>query len=224
MKTKLLALTLTLLLLTSSLLACAPDPKSGNAGTSDSSTVHIEPPPPLTSETDAPETDVPQTDAPETDAPETDAPVTETDVEPEPKPEPEPVPAPDISTYGEAYSQTGTALDLVVSWLLEPNGDGTYAANVTLSAQSRSLFAGERANTVITVGKTTKVLTTASVSKEDNALERTPLASATFTLTAEEAQNGADLHARWYFGGTYSGVELDWIEVTDTVRHEGWLA
>lgn len=171
--------------------------------------------------TDAPVTPVPAQTVdtappPPTDAPAATAPPTEVPATPEPSPEPSPTPVPTAvpASDGSFQSNTGTNLNLIVSWRAEDQGNGTTRLYVVGSVSSYSLQVAST-QVSITYGSSSTTATGSAISLEDG-VSRTE--SGLFSATLDVPSGTTDtLTVNWAFKGSYSGVSLPNIQASGQI-------
>ncbi len=113
-----------------------------------------------------------------------------------------------VVSSGNFSSQTGTSLNLLVSWSVMADSIGEKTLNVTVSATSYSLFTGTISNGVeLTVNGMMYVATPNSINYGGNTLATNVLAG----FTIPNAVGPASITAVWHFNGTYSGVPMNTI-------------
>ena len=173
------------------------------------------------------ETEPPQqihTPVPATAAPEETADPTPTPAEPTPNPTPteEPVfetrppiteppqetegPA-GIHVTGNARSNTGTGLNMVLNWTADfEDGAETGTFTVEVSAESYSFFTSALYDAVeLTVNGETFKASSAAVSYDGADLIKSPIAS----FTVEIPRGLVSYAVVWHYKGSYSGVDLE---------------
>ncbi|MCR5136607.1 MAG: hypothetical protein K6C12_05860 [Oscillospiraceae bacterium] len=113
-----------------------------------------------------------------------------------------------ITASGSFASQTGTSLNLFVSWSAETNAMGQKTLYVTVSTTSYSLYTGSSPNAVeLTVNGMTYSATPNAVNYGGSSIATNVLAS----FSVPNAMGPAYLTAVWHFNGTYSGVPISTI-------------
>ena len=175
-----------------------------------------EPTPPPAETGTAPVTEAP----PVVETPDlTEEPTPEPTVEPTPEPTPTPPPTvppeqPAVLRSGSFRSETGTNLNLVVSWRTYSSGGGTKL-DVEIGAESYSLFTSALPGSVtLTVNGSAYTLSSPDIAYDGQALTVTPLCSKTVDVTGT---SDADISVSWSFRGSYGGVELEELNASSTV-------
>lgn len=173
--------------------------------------------------TPAPPRDTPAPDAPQptAEAPiETRAPLEtpEVTVPPEPTaaptPAPTPTPAP-ADAEGSFRSDTGTALNLKVDWKTYKAADGTRKLQADVYIVSYSIFTSYQWKSItLTVGDKAWSADCSGFSYEGK--DQISTKAATFTVDAPPA--GTPISVEWYYGGSYSGKDLDTITASGVIQ------
>lgn len=108
---------------------------------------------------------------------------------------------------GSARSNTGTGLNMVVSWTADfaPGAD-TGTLTVEVSAESYSFFTSALYDAVeLTVNGETYKTSSAAVSYDGKELVTSPIAS----FTIEIPRGSVSYAVVWHYKGSYSGVDLE---------------
>lgn len=139
---------------------------------------------------------------------------------PSPSPEPSPEPSPAFAT-GSFLSDTGSALNLYVSWHASDNGDGSAALTVEVGIITYSLQFGSLPNGgTLTIGGSSKSFTTESIDYDGDEQTAIPL----FTHTVDVSLNGGsadvEISASWLFKGSYGGIEIETITAEGSAHLE----
>ncbi len=114
----------------------------------------------------------------------------------------------EVLASGSFASQTGTSLNLLVSWNAAADAFGQKTLNVTVSATSYSLYSGALANSVeLRVNGMVYTATPNTINSTGNSLTANFLAF----FSIPNATGPASITASWRFNGTYSGVALNTI-------------
>ncbi|MCD8086984.1 MAG: hypothetical protein LUE22_00145, partial [Oscillospiraceae bacterium] len=136
---------------------------------------------------------------------------------PSPTPTAEPTEAPTaagtLTAEGSFSSNTGTSLNMGVSWRAVDNGDGTTTITVSGTVTSYSLSIMSSTATVSFAGYSTSCSTN-SISVESSNMTVNSLFST--SLTVPSGTTG-DMSVTWNFNGTYDDVSLSTITATDYV-------
>ena len=155
----------------------------------------------------------------------------------EPTPEPTAVPIPEASpaptaappaptpsgygvelASGSFRSDTGTYLNLVADWSAVTVNDNSYKLTIVLSLESYSLDVGERRGNVLTVnGKEYTFLTDPIEIEQGFTKTRIYVWSEEFPLSKRDF----DIKAEWYMRGSYSGQELEVVELSGSYTGQG---
>ncbi len=113
-----------------------------------------------------------------------------------------------VTAAGSFSSQTGTSLNLLVSWNVQTDGFGQKTLNVAVCTTSYSLYTGALANAVeLNVNGMVYTATPNAINYGGNTIATNVLAS----FTIPNAVGPASITASWRFNGTYSGVPMNTI-------------
>lgn len=138
----------------------------------------------------------------------------------EPSPSPAPSPTPtgmETVASGSFSSNTGTALNLVVSWTSYTNGS-EMVVDVSASVSSYSLTAGAiYGGLVFTVGGESQTFNSPAIDYEGDTPATTPLGSCRFVLP-QGSSGSVAVSALWNYRGTYSEEEFDSITAAGEAR------
>ena len=114
---------------------------------------------------------------------------------------------------GSFASNSGTKLNILVSWSAFDIGGGLRKLEITVSSTSYSLDSASLVNGVeLAVNGAHYTANSAAVSYHGNSLVTSPLASFTVQVPA----GAVNLSATWNFRGSYSGVALESITASGT--------
>lgn len=114
----------------------------------------------------------------------------------------------EVISSGSFSSQTGTHLNLLVSWNAVGDAFGQKTLYITLSSTSYSLQAAALPNSLeLTVNGMTYVATPNAVNYSGNTLATNTLAS----FQIPSAVSPASIQAAWRFNGVIGGVPLNTI-------------
>ena len=133
-------------------------------------------------------------------------------------PEVTPAPAPvggNVDVSGSFRSDTGTALNLVADWRAVSVSSDTVKITVTLSLESYSLDVGDRRNNTLTFNGESYSFTTAPILVEEG-FHKTAIC--TWEKEIPAGSLGFTLSARWELLGSYSGKEMEAIELSGSYR------
>ena len=172
--------------------------------------------------TEAPKTDKPITDAPVTDAPVTDAPVTEPVTVTEPQTtesakEPVVPVVREPESSGSFYSTNEQKIKLFVEWNSVRSESGDSAdLNVKVYIECYSLEVGARTDNKITVNGKSYSFETPKTDEHFSSPTKVLLADKTVSVDLTDG-NTVSLDVSWNFKGSYSGVEIDYIEASDVI-------
>ena len=109
---------------------------------------------------------------------------------------------------GSFVSQTGTSLNMMVSWSVVQEGLGQKTLYVTVSALSYALHSGSLYNTLqLTVNGMSYLATPAAVNYDGTTLASNVLAG----FKIPNATGPASITANWYFNGVIGGVPVNTI-------------
>lgn len=157
------------------------------------------------------------TPAPEETPEPTPTPVPESTPTPAPTPTPEPTPEPTPSGNslgsGSFSSDTGTGLELVVSWAARDAGNGTAELSMTISARSYSFHTSALPGSItLTVDGVSYNLGSAAVDYDGADITTSQLASRTVSVTlGSDGRANPGITADWNYRGSYGGTELETI-------------
>ena len=113
-----------------------------------------------------------------------------------------------VISSGSFSSQTGTSLNILVSWNAVVDGFGQKTLYVTVSSTSYSLYSAANANSLeLNVNGMTYTATPNAVSYDGNTLATHTLAG--FTIL--NAVGPASISAAWHFNGVISGIPVGTI-------------
>ena len=119
----------------------------------------------------------------------------------------------EVISSGSFASQTGTNLNLLVSWNAVADGFGQKTLYVTVSATSYSLYSAANPNTLeLNVNGMSYVATPNAISYGGNTQVTNTLAS----FQIPNAVSPAMISASWRFNGVISGVPLNTIYASGT--------
>ncbi len=165
-------------------------------------------PPPVITPTPVPPTKAPTpTPVPPTKAP-TPTPV------PTPSPTPTPLPPTDTVTAADSFgSDTGTPLNMGVSWRAVDHGDGTTTISISGTVTSYTLQLGVTAINVSFEGYSASA-TGSSVNVNSSSLVTNSLFSTSMTVPSGTAGN---MTVSWGYNGRYGEVSLGTITATGFV-------
>ena len=109
---------------------------------------------------------------------------------------------------GNFVSQTGTSLNMMVSWSVVQEGLGQKTLYVTVSALSYALHSGSLYNTLqLTVNGMSYLATPAAVNYDGTTLASNVLAG----FKIPNATGPASITVNWYFNGVIGGVPVNTI-------------
>lgn len=119
----------------------------------------------------------------------------------------------DIS--GSFRSDTGTALNLVIDWMCVSVSAKNVRLTITISLESYSLSVGERTANQLVLNGVPITYRTEALEVPSGGLSKTELYTWSETLPLmEDGSMQQDLYAFWAFSGSYSGVQIDNLEVS----------
>ncbi len=120
-----------------------------------------------------------------------------------------------VDASGSFRSDTGTALNLVADWECISVSAKNIRLTITLSLESYSLSVGERHSNQLVLNGVPITYHTASLEVPSGGLSKTELYTWSETLPLmEDGSLQQDLFAYWEFSGTYSGVQIDRLELS----------
>ena len=120
-----------------------------------------------------------------------------------------------VDASGSFRSDTGTALNLVADWECISVSAKNVRLTITLSLESYSLSVGERSANQLVLNGIPITYRTSSIEVPSGGLSKTELYTWSETLPLmEDGSLQQDLYAYWVFSGTYSGVEIDQLELS----------
>ena len=120
-----------------------------------------------------------------------------------------------VDISGSFRSDTGTALNLVADWECISVSAKNVRLTITLSLESYSLSVGERSANQLVLNGIPITYRTSSLEVPSGGLSKTELYTWSETLPLmEDGSLQQDLYAYWVFSGTYSGVEIDQLELS----------
>lgn len=120
-----------------------------------------------------------------------------------------------VDISGSFRSNTGTALNLVADWQCVSVSAKNVRLTITLSLESYSLSVGERAANQLVLNGIPITYRTAALEVPSGGLSKTELYTWSETLPLmEDGSLQQDLYAYWVFTGTYSGVQIEKLELS----------
>lgn len=120
-----------------------------------------------------------------------------------------------VDASGSFRSDTGTALNLVADWECISVSAKKVRLTITLSLESYSLSVGERSANQLVLNGIPITYRTSAVEVPSGGLSKTELYTWSETLSLmEDGSLQQDLYAYWVFSGTYSGTEIDRLELS----------
>ena len=120
-----------------------------------------------------------------------------------------------VDASGTFRSDTGTALNLVADWECISVSAKNVRLTITLSLESYSLSVGERTANQLVLNGMPITYHTQALEVPSGGLSKTELYTWSETLTLmEDGSLHQDLYAFWVFSGTYSGVQIDQLELS----------
>jgi hypothetical protein len=142
--------------------------------------------------------------------------------EPSPTPTPEPTAAPTatpsygtVVAQGSFSSETGTAMNMNVSWVAYDTGDGNAVVAVTGTVTSYSMQLTTIYNGVtVDLAGYSATCNTSPIYIEENNYTVSPLFYTTVTVPLGTA---GDMSVSWRYGGSYGGTALDTVTASGYV-------
>ncbi len=122
-----------------------------------------------------------------------------------------------VLAYGSFRSDTETALNLVADWTIEATGDETAKITVVLSLESYSLDVGERRGNTLTFNGESYSFITDPV-EIDSGFTKTQIYVWSRELSRERLS--FDLSVVWNMKGSYSGKELETVELSGRYEYQ----
>ena len=120
-----------------------------------------------------------------------------------------------VDSSGSFRSDTGTALNLVADWECVSVSAKNVRLTITLSLESYSLSVGERSANQLVLNGVPITYRTSALEVPSGGLSKTELYTWSETLTLmEDGSLQQDLYAFWEFSGTYSGTQIDRLELS----------
>ena len=114
----------------------------------------------------------------------------------------------EVISTGSFSSQTGTSLNMLVSWTAAADAFGQKTLYVTVSSTSYSLYSAANANSLeLNVNGMTYTATPNAVNYDGGVLATHTLAG----FTIPNAIGPASISAAWHFNGVISGVPVGTI-------------
>ena len=118
------------------------------------------------------------------------------------------------TTQGSFQSNTGTYLDIVVSWSAVDNGAGSKTLNVDVSTLSYKLYTSADYNGVqLTVNGAVYTTGGRAISFGGSGRVTNPLAS----FSVPNVSGTLQVSVSWRFNGTYNGTPLKTITAQSTI-------
>ena len=140
--------------------------------------------------------------------------------EPTPTPEatPSPTPAQTVLGQGSFASDTGTALNLLVTWTATASGADSASLLLEISTQSYSFFTSALPGSLtLTVNGESYVLDSPEIAYDGTEPVTTLLASRTVTIPLDtQGKAAAEIRVLWNYRGSYGGTELETISAAGT--------
>lgn len=120
------------------------------------------------------------------------------------------------TSNGSFSSNTGTALNLVVNWQANTRPTGEVDITFDICVTSYEFYTDNIPyGLLLTVEDAVYTLTSAAVAYDGQALKSSTLA--TYTATLPSGSTTAEVSVKWNYEGSYSGVDLENIEISDTI-------
>ena len=119
----------------------------------------------------------------------------------------------DIS--GSFRSDTGTALNLIADWECVSVSAKNVRLTITLSLESYSLSVGERTANQLVLNGVPITFRTPALEVPSGGLSKTELYTWSETMPLmDDGSLQQDLYVYWVFTGSYSGVEMEKLELS----------
>lgn len=169
-----------------------------------SQTVQINTPEPVS-------TPAPVEESPEITAQPSAEPVPTAQPTPEPIQTPEPTPVETPLGQGSFSSETGTGLELVVSWTAMSAGADTARLDIVISASSYSFFTSELPGSIsLTVDGVSYSLGSSAVEYDGNDMILSKLAEKSVSIALDSTgRANPGITVMWNYRGSYGGTELE---------------
>lgn len=120
------------------------------------------------------------------------------------------------TSNGSFSSNTGTALNLVVNWQAGTRPTGEVDITFEICVTSYEFYTDNiPSGLLLTVEDAVYTLTSAAVAYDGQTLKSSTLA--TYTATLPSGSTTAEVSVKWNYEGQYSGVDLENIEISDTI-------
>jgi len=137
-----------------------------------------------------------------------------------PEPEP-PVGGNAFSASGTINSESNQLLKLHIDWVAYQTADSEYAdVKLSIFLECYAITVGARTSSTLTVNGEKKEFPTARISNENNSLTVLELYTEWITVhnPAGSEIKSADIEAAFYFGGSYGGESIGWIETKGVIN------
>jgi len=124
----------------------------------------------------------------------------------------------EIRRSGSFMSENEDSIKLYIEWeSVAPTDSNVADVTVKVYLQSYTLTVGERKDGRITFGDTEVKYSTPAISITEKTLTRTLLTEQTLTsVTSFDGE--CELKVSWHFNGSYTGVKIDYITATETIK------
>ncbi len=120
-----------------------------------------------------------------------------------------------VDISGSFRSDTGTALNLVADWECVSVNAKNVRLTIILSLESYSLSVGERTANQLVLNGVPVTFRTDALEIPSGGLSKTEIYTYTETIPMmEDGSLQQDLYVFWVFSGSYSGVEMDKLELS----------
>ena len=121
----------------------------------------------------------------------------------------------DVVSSGSFSSNTGTQLNILVSWSVRSHGTGQNTLHVDVSSTSYSLYVVGSANGLnLTVNGVTQTSATPAI----NYGGKTAVTNKLGSFDISNVFGAVTITAVWHFNGTYSQVPIGDIRATGTIN------
>lgn len=110
---------------------------------------------------------------------------------------------------------------LLVEWEAKYAGKGATSVQLTVRVyvKSHSLRVGARPGGMLSVGGVEASFTSPAIYYDDDDIHLTQVYSRTMTLSKNSAAaKDIDIDAAWYFGGTYSDIDIEFLTASGTIE------
>ena len=124
----------------------------------------------------------------------------------------------DITKTGTIYGMTETNLKLIVDWTaVQKKGSTTMEVTCKVSLQHRNMYKSPSGGSITLNGKTQDFKSPLIDALDNKAVQTNELGTVSFILNHNQGEKlDLDFACKWYYGGVYSDVNIQWIEANAT--------